>query len=224
MIDPLAAPAPWWELILRMLLALALGGVIGLERETVEKPAGFRTHILVTLGATLFTLVSREGFFGSGADPARIASNIVVGIGFLGAGTIWRSGVTVQGLTTAASLWIAAAIGTAVGAGYYLGGVAATLMVMAVLIPFKSLERRLPRRGVATVEISLPDRPGQLGKIGMVLGTYNVNIEHVELSGKTDDRVTMALALRLPARVTRDEVLLALGDLDGVEQVRWKES
>jgi len=223
MIDSLVG-APWWEILGRLVLALVLGGLIGLERETVEKPAGLRTHILVTLGATLFTLISREGFLGSGADPARVASNIVVGIGFLGAGTIWRSGVTVQGLTTAASLWTAAAIGTAVGAGFYLGGIAATAVVMAVLIPFKSLERRLPRRGAATIELLLADRPGQLGKIGTVLGTYHVNIEHIELSEKVDDRVTMSLAVRLPVRVTRDEVLLALGDLDGVEQVRWKET
>src|SRR3990170_1283422 len=98
------AAASWWEILLRLILALVLGGLIGLERETVEKPAGLRTHTLVTLGAALFTLISKEGFFGSGADPARIASNIVVGIGFLGAGTIWRSGVNVQGLTTAAIL------------------------------------------------------------------------------------------------------------------------
>ncbi|HEV8338139.1 MAG TPA: MgtC/SapB family protein [bacterium] len=223
LIDVDAGAAEWWVVLLRLGLALVLGGLIGIERESVEKPAGFRTHILVTLGATLFTLISREGFFGSGADPARIASNIVVGIGFLGAGTIWRSGVTVQGLTTAASLWTAAAIGTAVGAGFYLGGVAATAMVMAVLIPFKSLERRLPRRGAATIELSLHDQPGQLGKIGTVLGGYNVNIEHIELSEKMEDRVTMTLAVRVPLRVTRDEVLLALGALDGVEQVRWKE-
>lgn len=212
-----------WEILLRLVLALVLGGLIGLERESVEKPAGFRTHILVTLGAALFTLISREGFFGSGADPARIASNIVVGIGFLGAGTIFRSGVIVQGLTTAASLWTSAAIGTAVGIGFYLGAVAATLLVMAVLIPFKALERRLPRRGQATVEVMLVDQPGQLGKIGTVLGAYNVNIDHVELSEKTDQRVTMSLAVRLPARVTREDVLVALGDLEGVEQVRWKE-
>src|SRR3989304_4509415 len=110
------AAASWGEILLRLILALVLGGLIGLERETVEKPAGLRTHTLVTLGAALFTLISKEGFFGSGAAPARIASNIVVGIGFLGAGTIWRSGVNVQGLTTAATLRTSAAIGPAPGA------------------------------------------------------------------------------------------------------------
>ncbi len=217
------AAAPWWEILLRLLLGVILGGFIGLERETVEKPAGFRTHILVTLGATLFTLISKEGFFGSGADPARIASNIVVGIGFLGAGTIWRSGVNVQGLTTAASLWTAAAIGTAAGAGFYLGAVLATALVMLVLIPFKALEKRLPRRGLATVELLLLDQPGQLGRIGTVLGAHSVNIENVEMSERMDDRVTISLALRLPARVSREEVLVALSDVDGVEQVRWKD-
>ncbi len=211
------------EVLARLVLALALGALIGLERESVEKPAGLRTHTLVTLGAALFTLISKEGFFGSGADPARIASNIVVGIGFLGAGTIWRSGVTVTGLTTAATLWTSAAIGTAVGAGFYLGAVAATALVVVVLIPFKALERHLPRRGLATVELLLVDRPGQLGKIGTVLGAHNVNIENVEMSERMDEHVHISLAVRLPARLSRDDVLVALSDVDGVVQVRWKE-
>ncbi len=211
------------EILMRLVLALVLGALIGLERESVEKPAGLRTHTLVTLGAALFTLISKEGFFGSGADPARIASNIVVGIGFLGAGTIWRSGVTVTGLTTAATLWTSAAIGTAVGAGFYLGAVSATALVVVVLIPFKALERHLPRRGLATVELLLVDRPGQLGKIGTVLGAHNVNIENVEMSERMDEHVHISLAVRLPARLSRDDVLVALSDVDGVVQVRWKE-
>lgn len=211
------------EILVRLVLALVLGALIGLERESVEKPAGLRTHTLVTLGAALFTLISKEGFFGSGADPARIASNIVVGIGFLGAGTIWRSGVTVTGLTTAATLWTSAAIGTAVGAGFYLGAVAATALVVIILIPFKALERHLPRRGLATVELLLVDRPGQLGKIGTVLGAHNVNIENVEMSERMDEHVHISLAVRLPARLSRDDVLVALSDVDGVVQVRWKE-
>ncbi|MDQ7849557.1 MAG: MgtC/SapB family protein [Armatimonadota bacterium] len=211
------------EILVRLVLALVLGALIGLERESVEKPAGLRTHTLVTLGAALFTLISKEGFFGSGADPARIASNIVVGIGFLGAGTIWRSGVTVTGLTTAATLWTSAAIGTAVGAGFYLGAVVATALVVIILIPFKALERHLPRRGLATVELLLVDRPGQLGKIGTVLGAHNVNIENVEMSERLDEHVHISLAVRLPARLSRDDVLVALSDVDGVVQVRWKE-
>ncbi len=215
--------APWWEAGLRLLLAMALGGIVGWQRESAEKPAGFRTHILVCVGAALFTLVSAVGFFGSGADPARVASNIVVGIGFLGAGTIWRTGASVQGLTTAASLWTVAAIGTAAGVGYYLGAIVTTVIVMGALTLFKWFEMRIPRRGLGHVVMVMADRPGQLGRIGTVLGTFGVNIEHVDLSARMDNKVVLALAARIPPRVSRDEILVALGGVDGVEEVRWED-
>lgn len=215
---------PWWEATLRLLLAMALGGVIGWQRESAEKPAGFRTHILVCVGAALFTLISAVGFFGSGADPARVASNIVVGIGFLGAGTIWRTRATVQGLTTAASLWTVAAIGTAAGIGYYLGAAMATAIVMGVLTLFKVFEERIPRHGLGYVVMVMADRPGQLGKIGTMLGTYGVNIEHVELSQRMDEKVMLSLAVRVPPRVSRDELMVALGAVEGVDEVRWEDA
>lgn len=215
---------PWWEATLRLLMAMALGGVIGWQRESAEKPAGFRTHILVCVGAALFTLISAVGFFGSGADPARVASNIVVGIGFLGAGTIFRTGGTVQGLTTAASLWTVAAIGTAAGIGYYLGAAMATAIVMGVLTLFKVFESRIPRHGLGHVIIVMADRPGQLGKIGTMLGTYGVNIEHVELSQRMDEKVSLSMAVRVPPRVSRDELMVALGAVEGVDEVRWEDS
>jgi putative Mg2+ transporter-C (MgtC) family protein len=212
----------WWEVLGRLILAVVLGGVIGFERESVDKPAGFRTHILVCVGAALFALVSREGFFGSGADPSRVASSIVVGIGFLGAGTIWRTGGGVQGLTTAASLWSVAAIGTATGIGYYTGAVGATAIVVGVLTLMKGIERRFPRRGIGHCYLQMADVPGQLGKIGTALGGLGVNIDRVEFSGKTDQKVTLDLTLRLPARVTRGDVLVALGELEGVDEARWE--
>lgn len=101
----------------RVLLAFMLGAAIGFEREAFQKPAGLRTHVLVAIGAAAFTEASIFGFTAEMRDPARLAANIVVGIGFLGAGTIWRSGSTVIGLTTAASLWVVAAIGVLAGAG-----------------------------------------------------------------------------------------------------------
>src|SRR3712207_3489265 len=114
------------ELVLRVLIAALLGGLVGFEREFSDQPAGFRTHILVSLGAALFSLVGAYGveefFRGEGADvrldPTRIAAQVVTGIGFLGAGAILQQGVNVRGLTTAAALWVTAAIGTAVGLGY----------------------------------------------------------------------------------------------------------
>ncbi len=214
--------ASWWEATIRLLLAMILGGIIGWQRESAEKPAGFRTHILVCVGAALFTLISAVGFFGSGADPARVASNIVVGIGFLGAGTIWRTSGSVQGLTTAASLWTVAAIGTAAGVGYYVGALAATIIVMGVLTLLKWFEVRIPRHGVGHVVMTMADRPGQLGRIGTVLGTFGVNIEGVDLSARVDNKVMLALTARIPPRVSRDDIVVALGEVDGVEDVRWE--
>jgi putative Mg2+ transporter-C (MgtC) family protein len=121
---------------LRLILAVALTGLVGWERERLRKPAGFRTHILVGIGSTLVVMVSifMSDLYSGKVDPSRIASNVVVGIGFLGAGTIMRSreGI-ITGLTTAASLWVVAGIGLAVGCGFYSGALLTTALVMVVL-------------------------------------------------------------------------------------------
>jgi putative Mg2+ transporter-C (MgtC) family protein len=125
------------EIILRLLLAAVCGAVIGFQREWVKKPAGLRTHILISLGAALFTVVSIYGFSGN-YDPGRIAAGIVTGVGFLGAGVIFRSmrGDMVMGLTTAASVWIVSAIGLAAGSGLYLITVVVTVIsILVLLIP-----------------------------------------------------------------------------------------
>ena len=120
-------PAMLWRLV----VAVVLGALVGYERERKGKPAGVRTHGMVSLGAALFTLVSTEGF-GTG-DPARVAAQIVSGIGFLGAGAILHARRSVHGLTTAASLWVTAAIGTAVGVGMTLMSLATALLVFLLL-------------------------------------------------------------------------------------------
>ena len=117
------------EEMLRVLLAFVLGGVIGYERESIHRPAGLRTHMLVAAGSAAFTIASIYAFVGEGTvrDPARLAAQIVTGIGFLGAGTIWRTPSTVRGLTTAASIWLVAACGLLAGAGMYLIAIFTTL-------------------------------------------------------------------------------------------------
>ena len=213
-----------WETALRLVLATLLGGAVGWQRETAVKPAGFRTHILVCVGAALFTLISRFGFFDSGADPARVASNIVVGIGFLGAGTIWRTGASVQGLTTAASLWTVAAIGMGAGIGYYAGALLATVIVISVLSFMKEIEVRIRRRGLGQLVVVTVDRPGQLGRIGTVLGGFGVDIEHVDFEPRMDEMVALSLSVRVPAQVSRHDILVALGDVDGVKEVDWEDT
>jgi putative Mg2+ transporter-C (MgtC) family protein len=121
------------EMTLRLVLATFLGGVIGFQREMSGKEAGLRTHILICLGSALFTVLSKYGFLGS--DPARVAAGVATGIGFIGAGVILhRTGGIVTGLTTAATIWAAAAIGMAAGAGLYIISAVATALSLFVLV------------------------------------------------------------------------------------------
>jgi putative Mg2+ transporter-C (MgtC) family protein len=127
------------EMVIKLLIALALGALVGLEREWRRKPAGLRTHMLVSLGACLFTIVSVNSF---GADPARIAAGIVTGIGFIGAGSVIGSRMHVKGLTTAATLWVVAAIGLAVGVEVYVPAFVTAALVFLVL-QLRKLEEEL---------------------------------------------------------------------------------
>jgi putative Mg2+ transporter-C (MgtC) family protein len=124
------------EMVLRLILAVVLGGCIGYQRERAHKPAGLRTHILISLGSALFTVVSVFGFGSQGVDASRIAAGVVTGVGFIGAGVIFRGmrGDMVMGLTTAASIWVSAAVGLAAGAGMYI--VAPVVTILTVLILF----------------------------------------------------------------------------------------
>lgn len=140
------------DLLIRIGLCALFGGAVGVEREFSEHHAGFRTHVLVALGAGLFTISgihAMEAFATDSSvrvDPTRIAAQVVTGIGFLGAGTIIREGMTVRGLTTAASLWVTAAIGTAVGLGALVAGAATTVMTLVALVLLKWLEGAIIKR------------------------------------------------------------------------------
>jgi putative Mg2+ transporter-C (MgtC) family protein len=137
-----------WVFVGQLVLAAFLGGLIGLERETGHRPAGLRTFMLVSTGSALFTILSIYAFPSETGlrDTARVAAQIVSGIGFLGAGTVWRSQNAVKGLTTAAGLWVAAAIGMAVGAGFGLLATAATVLVLVILTVLLRLETMIPRQ------------------------------------------------------------------------------
>lgn len=134
------------DLALRLTVGLVLGAIIGFERELQRQPAGFRTHSLVSLGAALFTVVSAYGFSGDTVDPTRIAAQIVSGIGFIGAGTILQHRGHIRGLTTAASLWSVAAIGTAAGAGLYIVAIVGSLLILVVLSILDRIEEFARRR------------------------------------------------------------------------------
>ena len=140
-----------FDILIRLIAAMLLGGVIGIEREYRSKDAGFRTHFLVSLGSALFCIVSQYGFGGNQHDFSRVAAQVVSGIGFLGAGTIIFQKNVVRGLTTAAGLWVTAAIGLACGTGMYMAALIATVMV---LLGLEVLHALIPQHGVTTVDIS----------------------------------------------------------------------
>lgn len=171
------------EVLLRLLLSTVIGGIIGFEREKSNRPAGFRTHILVSVGSTLIMLVSMYAV-PEPADRSRIAAQVVSGIGFLGAGTILITGDRVKGLTTAASLWVSAGIGLAIGSGYYFGGIVTAIIVLVSLVILSKLEKNLLRGANRLIRITAKDRTGLIGEIGGVLGKYNVSIRRIAIEDK----------------------------------------
>lgn len=205
------------EIAFRLFVALLLSGVVGWQREIAQRPAGLRTHMLVCLGATLLTLVSVSI---PGADPMRLASGIVTGIGFIGAGTIIRSTPTeVRGLTTAASIWMIAGVGIAVGVGFYWGAVLTTFLAYIVLVLLKRVEILHHKEQERLLTIEGRNRPGLLGEIGTILGTYGIDIRDVEIIIE-GDKATIELRVDIPKKDDIQEVTLKLKSLDGIEFVK----
>lgn len=223
----------WWDVLLRLAVAAGLTGAIGLERELRERAAGLRTHMLVGVGSALFTIVSAYGWGdfsfstreGVVFDPTRIAAQIVTGIGFLGAGAIIRQGLSVRGLTTAAGLWVVAAIGMAAGAGYYTAALIATGIVLVGLGPFRWLEGGATlsrfRRAGSALEIDLaPERP--ISDVLAVVDARPLRLSRVEFADDAEGR-HLRLELDAPLGSAEERLVDALAAVDGVRAVRWSE-
>lgn len=214
------------ELLLRMLLAAALGAALGLERELSGQRAGLRTHLLVALGACVFT---EAGFaYGPrpGLDPTRVAAQVVTGIGFLGAGAILRYGATVRGLTTAASLWVVAAIGLAAGIGLYAESAVAAGLTLVALVGLRPLRTRLRlRRRTDRVELIVEtEATVDLGALVRPLSDAGVRLENLRIDEREDeDGLHVRLVVNLAgASRSRDELLASVAAVDGVREVEWQ--
>jgi putative Mg2+ transporter-C (MgtC) family protein len=219
----------WPHVLARLVIAAGLGGAIGFERELRERQAGLRTHLVVCVGSALFTLVSAYGFesfftaTGTRIDPTRIAAQIVSGIGFLGAGAIIRQGLSVRGLTTAATLWLVAAIGMAAGAGYYSGAIIATVGALLTLGPLRVLAYKIIRRWRPDVDRLVVDIPagGSSAPILEVIEQQNARVVALEIA-QEGDRRSIALDVEL-GHNSAPAIVAAVGDIDGVIEVRWTE-
>jgi putative Mg2+ transporter-C (MgtC) family protein len=214
---------------LRLLAAAALGGLIGFEREFNEQPAGFRTHILVTLGAALFTMA---GAYGTAAfvdaevvrfDPTRVAAQVVTGVGFLGAGAILRQGINIRGLTTAASIWVTASIGVAVALGFWVPALFTTALALISLLFLRPIQRvilRSLRRSLFKVVVDL-EPGGRVAEVNEVLEGSGVNVRRMRTVGHPNQQRQVILDVELSDDMEIDDVADDLGSVNGVSAVDW---
>lgn len=156
-------------------------------------------------------------------DPARLASQVISGIGFLGAGTILRTGSHIKGLTTAASLWVCAGIGLAIGNGYYLGGLVTTGIVLITLVSLRSFEKKVLKTNYRTLEITANNRPGIIGDIGILLGIYNISIKDIFLMDSDDTIITAFIQIKLPSNININEFIQDIHKIDGIFQIGFAE-
>jgi putative Mg2+ transporter-C (MgtC) family protein len=216
------------DLAFRLVVASALGALIGLEREIHRHPAGMRTHLLVSFGSALFTVLSAFGFVGvlasgegTAPDPTRIAAQVVTGIGFLGAGAIIKYGTSIRGLTTAGSLWATSAIGMAAGAGQPLMAVVGTAIVLFSLWPLNWIVDRLPIGQERTIRVRLQlDGLVPLGALTRELAAHRVELAGIQSERLGKNRYEVELELRLPAGFHGDrlvELITALPDVELLE-------
>lgn len=212
------------EIMLRLLLAGLLGGVIGYEREHTNRPAGFRTHILVCVGAALVMVTSEFIFEKYGAtsniDPARLGAQVISGIGFLGAGTIIRDGFNVRGLTTAASLWAVSCVGIAAGIGFYGGAVATTILIFVTLITLKKAEKHFSKKNrYRTFIVESDSIPGQVGTVSGLLEQYSVEIKNIQLYRNKENSLMIKLLVKLPGSNIDLQTVSDIQGLPGVKKV-----
>lgn len=214
----------------RLVVALILGAAIGYERQWRRKSAGLRTHALVSLGACLTMIVSLNVSLDlyltyglTNADAERIAAQVISGVGFLGAGAIMKEGFNVIGLTTAASLWVVASIGLAVGGGYYAFAVVTTGLSFLTLVWLSKLERSYINSCDITLLVTAADQPGQVGRVGAFFGSQNISIKDIHIVEKKNDALILSLTLdSLQGNISK--IIDNLLSVDGVEGIKRDES
>ena len=217
------------EMMIRLVLSGSLGESIGLERGSGDRPAGFRTHILVCAGSALLMLVSLYGFDGFDAvpfeyprnrDSARIAAQVVSGIGFLGAGTILHEGMTVRGLTTAASLWMVSAIGLAAGSGMYFISILATAVTMVTLVTFHNWEKRFAGGSKSDrkfIRITAANSPGIITQVTSYLALNNIKVKTMNVkTNASKNQLVLELYLKVNKELDSGAVINGVQQIDGI--------
>ena len=209
---------------IRMFAACFCGAIIGLERSRRQKDAGIRTHMIVALGSALIMIVSKYGFMdilqfeGLRADASRIASNVVTGVGFLGAGVIFVRDVSIKGLTTAAGIWATAGVGLAIGAGMYPLGIAATLlMVVSQLILHRFFTRLENTANEFTVVVT--DTKDSVKNLKDKLASKNISVAKCSITRNNDSTLSLDIIVKKSRTITMDEIMLLIEQDDSIISV-----
>ncbi|MCQ2506416.1 MAG: MgtC/SapB family protein [Lachnospiraceae bacterium] len=213
----------WLSTIVRIVISLICGGIIGMEREKKKRPAGFRTYMLVCMGATLVMMTNEflTQNYETG-DPARMGAQVISGIGFLGAGTIIVTGRNrVRGLTTAAGLWASACVGLAIGVGYYLGGLVTTVAIVGVMSFLHLIDDKMTAKSRVVNTYIEVDNSSAVGKMISYLKHHDVRIYDIEITRPTngDDAVIVLATLKVLNKRSHNEVLHEIEALPGVRVV-----
>lgn len=213
------------EILLRLALACFLGGLVGLERERNRQPAGLRTHILVCVGATLVMLCNIfifEKYKGvANIDPARLGAQVISGIGFLGAGTIIKEGLSIRGLTTAASLWVVACLGIAIGLGFYSGAIISTSFILIILIFFSKFEYLFNIKTIKSVLIlKSVNAENQIDVIGNKLKEFEIIYSSVSVESAEDNLIAIKMSLTKSKDISNNKLMEELYKLQGIKYVQ----
>ncbi|HEX9794184.1 MAG TPA: MgtC/SapB family protein [Planctomycetota bacterium] len=210
------------DVLFRLLLAGGLGALIGIEREARGHAAGFRTMTVLCLASALAMILSiRIAALAPNADPGRIAAQVLVGVGFIGAGVILRAGMTVHGITTAATLWAVSGLGLVAGAGYFADASIATGLLGAALLLFPPIEHRFLRRGRrVVVELRTENRPELVEGLTNRLSAHGYRMESMQMTARGEDSCTWRLAVRETSSGRSIDPVLVMQAVEGVREAR----
>ena len=218
-----------WELLVRIAVAAVCGAIIGLERGIRQKEAGIRTHCIVAAGAALLMIISKYSFADmgvgemvilgtKGADPSRVASQAITAIAFLGAGVIYRHGNVVKGLTTAAGVWATAAIGLAIGAGLYVVGVFAALLVLLVNICLHKWLVRLESMATTVFTVTMNDTPEVMDNLRLQLADHKMQVQRMDVKRRGDGLIKANIVVRIPKNSALNDLLLFLNENKDIKE------
>ena len=227
-----------YEVVIRLVLAILIGGAVGYERESKNRPAGFRTHILVCLGAAVISMIQEYTVSDTirliianpqlssalKADSGRLGAQVISGIGFLGAGTIIHEKGSVKGLTTAASIWVVACIGLAIGSGYYTLSVLSAISAVIVLVSLKKVERKfIDKASIIKIEIDSRDKTETVKELADYFQGKDIEIQNIEFHVEDDkgkaSYVTSLYTLLVPKYLSTNQLLNSIGGRDSVMRV-----